>query len=751
MSELRGRRRGRGRLTNAGRILRSHHHTDAAFRPYEQDSFNYDETTPIDSGEHPRPSRLEELRARKRDLELQILSEEIGREQRKQLPIMERDSRSSRRYDDGEVTRYGAGESYRPFNATARRARSPERERARSPPPRDQRERDRPRSPPPRERARSPVGHEDRYVPDRTPRRRSRSPGFRRDRSRGRDMRGPAADTWRRRDQSRSPGRRPSPRRSPIRRNSPPPRRFSPPRRDMRDDRDRRGFEARDPRSLPPSRSRSQQSDAFEPVSGGWGDDPNAVPVSNKRSFQLPERPHDMPSSDFRSPSRRFNTPRGARHISGQRQNDMRHPNPASSDHMRSDHATDFPHGYGPAHGRGQEPHYAPDLSPPSNYINTSHRGRSRSIERDRRDVRDRDRRSPPRRISPPGGRGNAFRRRSPSMDRRDDRFVGSYRRSSPPRDSAMSSALPSRDQSRRPSPTPAVVRRDDRSNVQSPRSPRHQSRSPQRAPPREKSPTRAPLDGPTTRSPPRGPAALRPPPTGPRGDRDRRDSRDARDTRNFSGPPASTTGPPSRPAPSPAPSRQGATSPGIPPSGPRGYGTPRGGYGRGGRGNSWTPTISSRNLPPAAGPASATTGSNNIPSGPRGHTPTSSSLPSTPVSQSKPFNPPKGPAAEKRQLSVFEREVATMTPIIPGGKMSLEDEAAMEGVLPEQLVSHRALKAEGERIRAEKEKTDERTRSLLAGWDKIMREVDLARLKTELTEEALAKSSGEGYTGSAF
>lgn len=143
------------------------------------------------------------------------------------------------RYEDGEVRRYGAGESYRPFN----------RERDRSPRPGRSlsRERERERE---RDRARSPPGASDRYIPNRSPRRRSRSHDrFRRDRSRD-------VKTWRRgdrtrsRSRARSPLRCLSPRRTPPRRGSP---RFGSPRRDERNDRPRsprRDFYFRDPRSV---------------------------------------------------------------------------------------------------------------------------------------------------------------------------------------------------------------------------------------------------------------------------------------------------------------------------------------------------------------------------------------------------------------------------------------------------------------------------------------------------------------------
>lgn len=112
---------------------------------------------------------------------------------------------------DGEVTKMGAGESYRPYV----RPRSP-----RSDTPRFDRDRDRS---PRRERPRSPQAS-DAYIPggrDRSPlRRRSRSPGaYRsRDRTPPRDV-----QNWRDRDRARSPVRPRSPQRmrSPVRPRSP--------------------------------------------------------------------------------------------------------------------------------------------------------------------------------------------------------------------------------------------------------------------------------------------------------------------------------------------------------------------------------------------------------------------------------------------------------------------------------------------------------------------------------------------------
>lgn len=141
------------------------------------------------------------------------------------------------RYEDGEVLRYGAGESYRPFNNRDNRDRERSPRRPRSP----LRDRD--------HRVRTPPVASDSYVPNRSPRRRSRSPDRYRAPDRARDSGG---ENWRRRDSSRGRARSPpavrrvSPRRSPRRS----PNRYSPaPRRDDRFDRarsPRRDFDIRD-------------------------------------------------------------------------------------------------------------------------------------------------------------------------------------------------------------------------------------------------------------------------------------------------------------------------------------------------------------------------------------------------------------------------------------------------------------------------------------------------------------------------
>ncbi|KAI0181844.1 hypothetical protein GGR52DRAFT_526526 [Hypoxylon sp. FL1284] len=534
---------------------------------------------------------------------------------------MDRDSRS-RRYDDGEVTRYGAGESYRPFNSN----RSPRR--ARSPP--------RGRSPP--------LIDSDRYIPGRSPRRRSRSADrYRRDPSRDRrdtrDVRDTRdardmGDSWRRRDRSRSirrsPPRRSPPRRSPPRR-SPPPRRFSP----RRDDRDR-----------------------------------------------------------LRSPRRGYDT---------------RLPPPASTNKPGTTFLTTLPY-----------------------------RRRSRSpFDRDR--ARDR---TPLRRSPAPAPRGSAYRDRTRSPDRRQDRYGPSYgRRPSPPRDSAISSAIHSGDTSRRSSPH-LPLRRDDRSRPESPTPSRPLSRSSHGLSARDRSPQGTPKEpSAPSRSPPRGPAALRAP-TGPR------------ENRNYESPSARAIAPPPRAtAVVPIVSGRQDVNSGAPPSGPRGYVPSRGGgYNRGRGGPGWSSTIQSRNLPPATGPASATatTSINNIPTGPRAG-PSSQSVPTTPVNSSKPFNPPKGPAAESSRPSLAQQLLSSLPPIVPGGKMDPHQLAIATGVLPELQPHMQQLKEEEERIRADKYAKEEKLRKSLAVWEKMEREAKVLDLRLELSENSVKKFAGEGVGGAAF
>ncbi|KAL6414004.1 hypothetical protein AUP68_03537 [Ilyonectria robusta] len=535
---------------------------------------------------------------------------------------MDRDR--GRRYDDGEVVRYGAGESWRPTprDRSPRRPRSPIRERARSPRPRSPR----PRSPPP--------AGSDSYVPGRyPPRRRSRSGGDRYRRERSRDRESP-----RRRERSRSPMRRPSPpRRSLSRRPSP-----------MRADRyERPRSPARDW-----DRDRERERERERPREREW--DRDRVRDTRERDF---DRRDDRSRSPFNR-DRRERTPPG---------------------------------------------------------------------------------RSPPR---GPGG-GGSYRPRSRSPSRRGADRYQSYRRVSPPRESGISSAITSQSASGRSSPRPSSIRARSPPALSREDSPHHPSMS-GAAPPRD-APRPVAYDStpPASRSPPRGPAALRAPPTGPAANR------------NYTVPVSSPAPPPlvrTQTPTAPPPLRSGTTSPTNPPAGPRGYVPPaRGGFApRGGRGG-WTqpPPRHMSGLSPTP---STPNGPSIIPTGPRA-TPSNAPSSSTPT-QTRPFNPPTGPSAQhpgSTRQTLAQSMLATLPPLIPGGKLDPSMTPSVLGVTREIEPHYRKLKDEEEKLRDELQAKQERLRKSLYNWDRLERDSRAWEMRSDLSEKSMKNMAGEGMGGAAF
>ncbi|KAJ4267384.1 hypothetical protein NW762_003491 [Fusarium torreyae] len=263
-------------------------------------------------------------------------------------------------------------------------------------------------------------------------------------------------------------------------------------------------------------------------------------------------------------------------------------------------------------------------------------------------------------------------------------------------------------------------------------------------APPRE-IPRPGPYDSNASapsRSPPRGPAALRAPPTGPAANR------------NFTAPVASPAPPPPARTQTPTvpPMRSGTTSPTIPPAGPRGYVPPaRGGFPpRGGRGG-W-------NQPPArhmSGPSptpSTPNGPSTIPTGPRA---TPSNVPSTSTpTQSRPFNPPTGPSAQHAggaRQTLAQSMLATLPPIIPGGKLDPSMTPLALGVTRELEPHYRKLKDEEEKVRDELHAKQERLRKSLYTWNRLERDSRAWEMRSDLSEKSMKNLAGEGMGGAAF
>jgi hypothetical protein len=124
---------------------------------------------------------------------------------------------------------------------------------------------------------------------------------------------------------------------------------------------------------------------------------------------------------------------------------------------------------------------------------------------------------------------------------------------------------------------------------------------------------------------------------------------------------------------------------------------------------------------------------------------------------QSKPFNPPKGPAAgvpggnKRPQLSFAEQVVADFAPIIPGGKIDPTQVILTSGVLPELQAHTDQLLEEETRIRADRDAKRDRMRRDLAEWEAGQRELEMMRLKTDLAEQSLNRVLGDGVGGAAF
>ncbi|KAK0708986.1 hypothetical protein B0T26DRAFT_742592 [Lasiosphaeria miniovina] len=302
----------------------------------------------------------------------------------------------------------------------------------------------------------------------------------------------------------------------------------------------------------------------------------------------------------------------------------------------------------------------------------------------------------------------------------------------------------------RRPSPRRSPPRRSPLRYV----SPRRDDRSERARSPRRDYDARD--NRPTlAKSPPRGPAALRAPPTGPSA------------TRNFSTPTAQST-PNRHTQPASGPSRLDVTSPTIPPAGPRGYVPPsRGSFApRGGRGG-WS-TMPPRHMPSgqSVSPTIPPTGPGGIPTGPRASGASSAAAApgttsaSSPSLGSKPFNPPTGPAAHAHahahsaappRPTLAQNLLASMPPIIPGGKIDPAAVPLTTGVIRELDAHHRKLKEDEERIRDEMKMRQEKLRKSLRQWDKMERESKAFELKSDLSEKSLKNLAGEGLGGAAF
>ncbi|KAG5927000.1 hypothetical protein E4U42_002717 [Claviceps africana] len=628
----------------------------------------------------------------------------------------DRDARG-RRYDDGEVVRYGAGESWRPTprggppgDRSPRRPRSPIRDRLRSP------IRERPRSPL-RDRPRSPIRDRPRSLI------RDRPRSLIRDRPRS-----PLRDRPRSpiRDRPRSPRAR-SPRpRSPLMPSSDSyvPGRY-PPRRRSRSGGDRflRRERSRERESPPRRRERTRSPPPMRRSPGP------PRPSLSRRGSPIRDMRFERP----RSPPRR-DWERG-REQERDRERDW------DRDRMRD-------------RDRGLD--------------RRDDRRRSRSpYGRERRD------RSPPIKSPLVAPRGASYRLRSRSLSRsRFGERYQPYRRATPVRETGVSSAVTSQPTSEKASPRPSPVKARSPlpSREQSPHRTIASGSGSIRGTPRSGPPEPASA----SRTPPRGPAALRGPPPPPAaaaapspaaaapGPAVASAAAAAPGSRALSSAISSSPLPTINSAWHPStPGRTDAPSPTNPPSGPRGYVPPsRGGYSHrmGGR-PAWSQP-SSRQMSGLSPSPTTPGGSGSIPTGPRGSQSAAGGSggaggSSTPTS-ARPFNPPTGPASQHGSGSgprqtLAQSLLSTMPPLVPGGKVDASMTPLILGVTRDLEPHYRKLRDEEEKLRDDVRARQERLRKSLYMWDRLERESRAWELRSDLSEKSMKNLAGEGMGGAAF
>ncbi|KAJ4312282.1 hypothetical protein N0V84_010014 [Fusarium piperis] len=144
--------------------------------------------------------------------------------------------------------------------------------------------------------------------------------------------------------------------------------------------------------------------------------------------------------------------------------------------------------------------------------------------------------------------------------------------------------------------------------------------------------------------------------------------------------------------------------------------------------------------------------GPSAIPTGPRA-TPSNAPSASTPV-QPRPFNPPTGPSAQHAggaRQTLAQSMLATLPPIIPGGKLDPSMTPLVLGVTRELEPHYRKLKDEEEKLRDELQAKQERLRKSLYTWNRLERDSRAWEVRSDLSEKSMKNMAGEGMGGAAF
>lgn len=94
---------------------------------------------------------------------------------------------------------------------------------------------------------------------------------------------------------------------------------------------------------------------------------------------------------------------------------------------------------------------------------------------------------------------------------------------------------------------------------------------------------------------------------------------------------------------------------------------------------------------------------------------------------------------------------MATLPPIIPGGKLDPAMTPLLLGVTKEIEPHYRKLKDEEEKLRDELHAKQERLRKALYTWDRLERESRAWEMRSDLSEKSMKNLAGEGMGGAAF
>ncbi|KAL6866339.1 hypothetical protein ACO1O0_002447 [Amphichorda felina] len=94
---------------------------------------------------------------------------------------------------------------------------------------------------------------------------------------------------------------------------------------------------------------------------------------------------------------------------------------------------------------------------------------------------------------------------------------------------------------------------------------------------------------------------------------------------------------------------------------------------------------------------------------------------------------------------------LATMPPIIPGGKLDPSMTPLTLGVSKDLEPHYRKLRDEEEKLREELRIKQERLRKSLYMWDRLGRESRAWEMRSDLSEKSMKNLAGEGMGGAAF